>query len=124
MISELRVTTVAVSDLDRSRAFYADTFGYVPHAEAEVRGPAAEAAWQMPAGLTGRAVVMGPEGATTGLLRLVQFAAPGRPYWGSTPARRTTATTRSTSGSATSTPPWHGWWRRAAGRSRSRPAGP
>ncbi|MFI6709387.1 VOC family protein [Nonomuraea sp. NPDC050478] len=82
MISELRVTTVAVSDLDRSRAFYADTFGYVPHAEAEVRGAAAEAAWQMPAGLTGRAVVMGPEGATTGLLRLVQFAVPGRPYWG------------------------------------------
>ncbi|MDA0634698.1 VOC family protein [Nonomuraea sp. MCN248] len=82
MISELRVTTVAVSDLERSRAFYTDAFGYVTHAEAEVRGPEAEAAWQMPPGLTGRAAVVGPQGATTGLLRLVQFRAPGRLYWG------------------------------------------
>ncbi|MFG1943650.1 VOC family protein [Nonomuraea sp. NPDC048826] len=82
MISELRVTTVAVSDLERSRAFYADAFGYVTHGEATVGGPAAEAAWQLPEGLTGRTVVMGPEGATTGLLRLVHFPVPGRLYWG------------------------------------------
>jgi catechol 2,3-dioxygenase-like lactoylglutathione lyase family enzyme len=82
VISELRVTTVAVADLARSRAFYADAFGYVTHAEGEVRGEAAEAVWQMPAGLTGRLAVVGPEGAATGLLRLVQFDAPGRQYWG------------------------------------------
>ncbi|GII86136.1 hypothetical protein Ssi03_41260 [Sphaerisporangium siamense] len=82
MISELRVATVAVADLERSCAFYADTFGYVRLGEGTVGGPAAERAWQMPPGLTGRAVVMGPEGATTGLLRLVGFDAPGEPYWG------------------------------------------
>ncbi|MCC5577296.1 VOC family protein [Microtetraspora sp. AC03309] len=82
MISELRVTTVAVSDLERSCSFYMDTFGYDRLAEATVGGPAAELAWQMPAGLTGRVAVLGPAGATTGLLRLVEFDAPGEPYWG------------------------------------------
>ncbi len=82
MISELRVATVAVADLDRSCAFYADTFGYARLGEGTVGGREAELAWRMPDGLTGRAVVMGPPGATTGLLRLVRFDAPGEPYWG------------------------------------------
>ncbi|MGI5158898.1 VOC family protein [Microbispora sp. CA-102843] len=75
MISELRVTTVAVADLERSCAFYADTFDYVSLGEGAIGGREAELAWQMPSGLTGRAVVMGPAGAVTGLLRLVQFNA-------------------------------------------------
>ncbi len=87
VISEIRVATVAVADLERSCAFYADTFDYVRLGEGTVGGREAELAWQMPSGLTGYAVVMGPVSATTGLLRLVRFdadqsVAPGEPYWG------------------------------------------
>lgn len=83
MISELRAATVAVSDLERSRAFYAETFGYTVHgAETAVGGAEAERAWRMPRGLTGRTVVLGPEGAATGLVRLVSFDAPGERIWG------------------------------------------
>ncbi|TDC58653.1 hypothetical protein E1281_00665 [Actinomadura sp. KC345] len=82
MISELRVATVAVSDLERSVAFYRDVFGYVAGPEVAVGGPEIERAWRMPAGLTGRTVVLGPEGATTGLVRLVSFDAPGDRIWG------------------------------------------
>ncbi|MGW5158204.1 VOC family protein [Nonomuraea wenchangensis] len=82
MISELRVATVAVADLERSCAFYAETFGYVRLGEGAVGGREVELAWRMPDSLTGRTVVMGPPGAGTGLLRLVQFDAAGEPYWG------------------------------------------
>ncbi|WP_030909573.1 VOC family protein [Streptosporangium amethystogenes] len=82
MISELSVTTVAVSGLERSCAFYADTFGYVRLAEGAIGGRETELLWQMPGGLTGHAVVMGPAGSSTGLLRLVCFDTPGEPYWG------------------------------------------
>lgn len=82
MVSELRVATVAVCDLERSAAFYADVFGYVAGPEATLGGPEIERAWRMPPGLTGRTVVLGPRGATTGLVRLVSFDAPGERIWG------------------------------------------
>jgi len=82
MISELRAATVSVADLERSCSFYRDAFAHTRHAEAEVAGHEAELLWQMPSGLTGRTTVLGPEGAATGLLRLVEFDAPGEPYRG------------------------------------------
>jgi catechol 2,3-dioxygenase-like lactoylglutathione lyase family enzyme len=90
MISEIRMATVAVSDLLRARAFYENTFDYVCHAEARVTGDAFESLWNMPAGLEGQCAVVGPEGAATGLLRLVQFDQPGQQIWGdySTPQNR------------------------------------
>lgn len=81
MTSELRVTTVGVDDLERSCAFYTETFGYLRQGEATVRGPGVERAWRMPGGLTGRTAVLGPAGART-LLRLVSFDAPGESIWG------------------------------------------
>jgi len=90
MISEIRIATVAVSDLTRSRAFYENTFDYVCHGEGAIAGPALESLWNMPPGLEGHCAVLGPEGATTGLLRLVQFNQPGQQIWGdySTPQNR------------------------------------
>lgn len=82
MISEIKSATVAVSDLAHSFAFYGKTFDYVSHAEGKVSGAGYEALWQMPAGMTGEVAVIGPEGATTGLLRLVQFSEPGTQIWG------------------------------------------
>ncbi|SEF68831.1 Glyoxalase-like domain-containing protein [Thermomonospora echinospora] len=82
MISGLRAATVSVADLERSCSFYQDVFAYTRLAEAKVAGREAELLWQMPSGLTGRTAVLGPEGAATGLLRLVEFDEPGEPYWG------------------------------------------
>ncbi len=82
MISELQAATVSVADLERSCSFYRDVFAYTRLAEAEVAGREAELLWRMPPGLIGRTAVLGPEGAAAGLLRLVEFDAPGEPYWG------------------------------------------
>ncbi|MFB9180858.1 VOC family protein [Dactylosporangium sucinum] len=71
-----------MSDLARSCAFYGDVFGYRTLGETTVAGRDVEALWQMPAGLTGQCRVVGPPGASTGLLRLVQFDAPGERIWG------------------------------------------
>lgn len=82
MISEVRFVTVGVPDLERTQRFYEKVFDYVTHATGTVSGPAYEALWQMPAGMTAKVAVMGPAGATSGLLRLVAFDRPGEPYWG------------------------------------------
>lgn len=81
MFSELQVTTVGVSDLQRSTEFYRDAFGYVMTGAAELSGAELERVWQMPPGMRARCAVLGPEGATTGLLRLVSFDAPGERIW-------------------------------------------
>lgn len=82
MITEIRVATLSVRDLEASKAFYANVFDYVEHGSGIASGPAFESLWQMPASTSGQVVVMGPEGATSGLVRLVQFDEPGEPYWG------------------------------------------
>ena len=82
MFSELQVTTVAVSDLDRSVDFYSHVFGYTALGEATLSGSAVESVWQMPAGMQAHCVVVGPSGDTTGLLRLVSFTEKGEQIWG------------------------------------------
>lgn len=82
MITEIRVATLSVRSLEASQAFYAEVFDYVEHGSGIASGPAYEALWQLPASTSGKVVVMGPEGATSGLVRLVQFDAPGELYWG------------------------------------------
>lgn len=82
MVSELQVTTVSVSDLPRSVAFYGEVFGYVAGEVAQFAGASIERAWQAPPGTHGQCAVVGPPGAQTGLLRLVQFDATGEKIWG------------------------------------------
>ena len=81
-ISEIRKATVAVRDLDLARRYYETTFDYISHGEADVAGTGYESLWNMPAGMTGKAALLGPAGATTGLLQLVQFDQPGKRIWG------------------------------------------
>ena len=88
MISEIRIATVAVADISNSRAFYENTFDYICHGEGIAAGPAYEALWNMPEGLEGRFALLGPEGASTGLLRLVQFDQPGELVWGDYSSRQ------------------------------------
>lgn len=82
MITEIRVATLSVRNLEASKAFYAGVFDYVEHGSGTAAGPAFETLWQQPPASSGQVVVMGPEGATSGLVRLVQFDTPGELYWG------------------------------------------
>jgi catechol 2,3-dioxygenase-like lactoylglutathione lyase family enzyme len=82
MITEIRVATLSVRSLEASTAFWAGVFDYVEHDRGTATGPAFEQLWQLPAATSGEVVVMGPEGATSGLVRLVRFDQPGEPYWG------------------------------------------
>jgi catechol 2,3-dioxygenase-like lactoylglutathione lyase family enzyme len=82
MISEIRLATVGVADLAAAERFYAGVFDYVVHDRGTVGGPAFKELWLMPEGLGGEVLVMAPEGATSGFLRLVQWDQPGELYWG------------------------------------------
>lgn len=82
MISEIRVGTVGVSDLDASIAFYCNSFDYTVLGEGAISAAETTELWGGKAGLTGRQVLLGPAGATSGLLRLVAYDTPGELYWG------------------------------------------
>ena len=83
MISELRLATFGVADLDRTRRFYAEAFLYEVKGEGvvDVSDPMTARGWALPAGMTARFAVMGPPGLATGLIRLVQFSQPGEQIW-------------------------------------------
>lgn len=80
--SEIKLATVGVSDLAAAGAFYRDAFGYVERGAGAVPAAALARAWLVPAGLAGRFAVLGPPRADGGLLRLVQWDAPGERVWG------------------------------------------
>ena len=68
---------VSVTDIDRSAQFFTDIGGY----EQKWRGPvdASEiAVWGLPATASGEALLLGPAGQGTGLIRLVRFDNVGR----------------------------------------------
>ncbi|PVG80798.1 hypothetical protein DDE18_21340 [Nocardioides gansuensis] len=82
VISEIRVSTLGVSDLEASRSFYQQCFDYVVLGEGPVSTEETTALWGGTAQQTGRQVLLGPAGATSGLLRLVRYDEPGTLYWG------------------------------------------
>jgi len=82
MISEIRIVTLSVADLERSARFYKQALGYVELGGGKLAGDALEQAWRMPPGLTGRFLMLGPPRMASGLLRLVQFTQPGERIWG------------------------------------------
>jgi catechol 2,3-dioxygenase-like lactoylglutathione lyase family enzyme len=86
MFSEIKLVTVGVKDLDRSIAFYADAFGYEEISRTRVDHEALAEAWRIPAGIAGRFAIMGIQGTTSGLLRLVEWTPAGDHVW-ATPAR-------------------------------------
>ena len=72
-----REVVVSVTDLDRSARFFREIGGYA----VKWRGPldAAEiAAWSLPARAGGEALLLGPAGRNSGLVRLVRFDDAGR----------------------------------------------
>lgn len=82
MISEIRVSTIGVSDLAKSADFYKAVFDYAVHGEGPIDPGATTELWGGAADLKGTQLLMAPEGATSGYIRLVQFESPGELYWG------------------------------------------
>ena len=82
MISEIRIVTLSVADLERSARFYKQALGYVELGGGKLAGDALEKAWRMPPGLTGRFLMLGAPRKASGLLRLVRFDRPGERIWG------------------------------------------
>ncbi|MDJ0709218.1 MAG: VOC family protein [Woeseiaceae bacterium] len=68
---------VSVTDLDRSAQFFVEIGGY----EMKWRGPLDPSEiryWGLPAAASGEALLLGPEGQDSGLIRLVRFDNAGR----------------------------------------------
>jgi catechol 2,3-dioxygenase-like lactoylglutathione lyase family enzyme len=79
--SEIRMVNLSVRSLERSVRFYREALGY------EERGAGALPAvlgptWRVPDGQWGRCALLSRPGASTGMLRLVEFELPGVPIWG------------------------------------------
>lgn len=63
---------VSVSDIDRTASFFREIGGY----ESKWRGPldaSLNLAWALPQGASGEALLLGPAGYETGLIRLLRF---------------------------------------------------
>jgi len=86
MFSEIKLVTVAVRDLDRAIAFYADAFGFEEISRTRVDHEALASAWRIPAGIAGRFAIMGIASVESGMLRLVEWTPAGDHVWAS-PAR-------------------------------------
>lgn len=82
MISEIRISTIGVGDLTASANFYQSVFDYVIHGEGNIDTRATTELWGGAEELRGKQMILGPEGATSGFVRLVKFDTPGELYWG------------------------------------------
>ncbi|MFC6152345.1 VOC family protein [Nocardioides yefusunii] len=81
-ISEVKVATVGVTDLEASVAFYSGCFDYVEHGRGPISPEETAQLWGGATDLVGEAVVLGPAGGTTGLVRLVHYPESKPLYWG------------------------------------------
>ena len=80
MLSEVKLVTLGVSDLDQACAFYAQALGYRVEETGQV--PAALAPlWRFEPALGGRYAVVAADDSRLGRIRLVQFDAPGQRLW-------------------------------------------
>ncbi len=86
MLSEIKLVTLGVADLDRSIFFYADALGFEEISRTRVDHEALAEAWRIPAGIAGRFAVLGIPGRLSGMLRLVEWTPAGDPVWNA-PAR-------------------------------------
>jgi catechol 2,3-dioxygenase-like lactoylglutathione lyase family enzyme len=81
LASEIRMVTLSVRSLERSAKFYREAVGYAERGRGAL--PAALAApWRIPPGQGGQFALLSRPGSSTGMLRLVEFTAPGESIWG------------------------------------------
>ncbi len=70
----LKSIVISVEDLDASLRFYSEVLGFKKLADVELRKTDIKKLWGLRRGTRARIVVMGREGADSGMVRLVQFA--------------------------------------------------
>jgi catechol 2,3-dioxygenase-like lactoylglutathione lyase family enzyme len=79
-ISEIRIVTLSVKDLEQSVTFYREALNYTEVGRGVI-GQELSGLWRIPAGMTGTQAVMAAEGKEAGVLRLVQFDTPGELFF-------------------------------------------
>jgi catechol 2,3-dioxygenase-like lactoylglutathione lyase family enzyme len=80
MVSEVKLVTLGVGDLDAAVAFYRAALDYRCVAQGEV-DPALAPAWRFDPALRGRCAVMAADDSGLGRLRLLCFDRPGERLW-------------------------------------------
>ncbi len=80
MLSEVKMVTLGVSDLDQACAFYASALGYQVKEQGEV-APALAPLWRFDPALSGRYAVIAADDSGLGRIRLVSFNAAGQRLW-------------------------------------------
>lgn len=80
LVSEVRIANVSVGSLDRAIDLYSGVLGLEVIARGrlptELAGP-----WRIPPGMGGEMALLAAGAERTGMLRLVEFDAPGDPIW-------------------------------------------
>ena len=80
MLSEVRIVTLGVSDLDQACAFYASAMGYQVKESGEIQ-PALAALWRFDPALKGRYALIAADDSGLGRIRLVGFDVAGQRLW-------------------------------------------
>lgn len=80
MLSEVKMITLGVSDLDQACAFYASALGYQVKEAGDI-APALAPLWRFDPALKGRYAVIAADDSGLGRIRLVGFDAAGQRLW-------------------------------------------
>lgn len=80
MLSEVKLVTLGVSDIDRALSFYRDALGYRLQARGDI-SPQLAPLWRFDPAMSGRWAVIAADDSGLGRIRLVQFDAPGQRLW-------------------------------------------
>jgi catechol 2,3-dioxygenase-like lactoylglutathione lyase family enzyme len=80
MLSEVKLVTLGVSDLDRALSFYADALGYQLRERGEI-SPELATLWRFDPALRGQWAVVAPDDSGLGRIRLLHVDAPGQRLW-------------------------------------------
>lgn len=80
MLSEVKLVTLGVSDLDQACAFYASALQYRVKESGPV-SPELAALWRFDPAMTGRYAIIAADDSGIGRIRLVSFDAPGERLW-------------------------------------------
>lgn len=80
MISEVRIVTMSVTDLQRALNFYGEVIGYTVLAEGAVPDSLREA-WRVPEGVEGAMALLAADDSGTGMLRIIQYSGDRDSIW-------------------------------------------
>ena len=80
LVSEVRIVNVSVGSMDGALALYSGVLGLDVIARGDLP-PELAGPWRIPPGLSGKVALLAAGSERTGMLRLVEFDAPGDPVW-------------------------------------------